>query len=214
MAPQQGDGKRKEEFVKWKESPQSMDRGQSHAGGAFSSVARKKKHALRQQTGVKEQMESQRVSDTEEVPRNHDGGNNERDSAPEGGAVLQRPPQVPKYVSPSKFVPPRASGLSPCIAPLPSASNSRQHNARQASSSPLGRPLRRMPQEPEYSADDETCEDPHNSAPTTKTMSPEGNCVSLYCFFYVNMYCQCCPQWSVEHDNDLHTMCFNLVIHV
>lgn len=80
---------------------------------------------------------------------------------------MQRPPQVPKHVSTSRFVPPQSSGQSPCITPRSYAGNSPQNRTRQASSSPLGRPLKRLLQQPEYTVDDENCEDLENTEDAT-----------------------------------------------
>ena len=147
MAPQQASGKRKEDFVKWKDSHATIEGGQSNVGD---------------------------WSDSEEPPQNQVVTEIDKDGELDVSVGRQRLPPVPKQVPSSRFVPPRTSTQSPSTVPRSTSSNSPHNNTRQAGSSPLGRPLQRLAQQPEYTVDDDTCEVQENSGGATYRSPPQG----------------------------------------
>lgn len=157
MAPQQASGKRKEDFVKWKDSHATIEGGQSNVGGTSSSVARRLTPTSRPQSTVTEHIQQQDWSDSEEPPQNQVVTEIDRDGELDVSVGMQRPPPVPKQIPSRRFVPPRTSTRSPSTIPRSTSGNSPHNNTRQASSSPLGRPLQRLAQSPEYTVDNDTC---------------------------------------------------------
>lgn len=174
MAPQQGSGKRKEDFVKWKDNHGTREPGQSHGGGASTSVARRTISTCRPQSTVTDHIQEQEWSDSEEPPQNEVLTHIVRDEEPEVGADMQHHPQIPKPGSSSRFVLHRPSAQSPSVAPRLTAGNSPQNRTRQASSSPLGRPLGRLPEQPHYFVEDDASELPDNVGGGTYKSPPEG----------------------------------------
>ena len=109
MAPPTASGKQRENFVRWKETPKSMERDQANVGGTSPLVAKRKVHASRPRPIVMEDADLQRKSEFTQVPQNQRASDCERETDPEVGALLKRPPQIPKYTSPYKFVPLRGT---------------------------------------------------------------------------------------------------------
>jgi hypothetical protein len=166
MAPPTVSGKHREEFVKWKEAIQSMDCTRTHAAGSSPSFARVKKHVSRPLTSVMSETDLQIMSESTQVPQNRRDRDSERETELEVGAWLKRPPQIPKYAAPYKFVPPRATGpsTSAVSAVLPP----------QAMASPQGRPSKRVQQLREDFVHDAPCTEHHNSSPHTSAKYREG----------------------------------------
>lgn len=176
MAPQQASGKRKENFVKWKDSDATKEGDQSNVGGTSSSAARRLTPTLRPQSTVTEHIQQQDWSDSEELPQNQVVTEIDRDGELDVSAGMQWPPPVPKQVPSNRFVPLRTStqSSSPSTVPRSISGNSPHNNTRQASSSPLGRPLQRLAQQPKYMVDDDTCVVQENSSGATYRSPPQG----------------------------------------
>lgn len=179
MAPPIASGRQKESFVKWIESTKSTDRAQGHVGEGSTLTARKKKPASQTTVNVMEETELERFSDRTEVPHNLPDSDNERDFEPEVGALLKRPPQVPKLVSTNTFLPPRAIVTPTCIPPLPTAPISLQENARRGSSSPQARPLKRVQHHVVEEVDDAPSNDLQNTEDDTLVIDSGGKFMEI-----------------------------------
>ena len=135
MAPPTASGKQREDFVRWKEAPKSVERDQANVGGTSPLVAKRKVHASRPRPIVMEDADLQWVSESTQVPQNQRASACERETEPEVVALLKRPPQIPKNTSPYKFVPRRDTSKSPSVVSVVPP---------QAISSPQGRPSKRV----------------------------------------------------------------------
>ena len=170
MAPPTASGKQREDFVRWKEAPKSMERDQANVGGTSPLVAKRKVHASRPRPIVMEDADLQRMSESTQVPQNQRASDCEHETEPEVGALLKQPPQILKYTSPYKFVPPRATGPSPSVVSVVPP---------QAISSPQGRPSKRVQQQREENVHDVPCIELHNIGPHTSAKYHEGKCKSF-----------------------------------
>lgn len=179
MAPPKPSGRRKENFVQWKDSPQLVERVEIVTGGASASDARKKKRASRPTTVVTEQVQCERKTNTNHGTQSHGDSDTERDMEVEVGATLSRPAEIRKFVSPNRFVAPRVSGPSTSVLTPPNASGTPQHYAGQTSSSPERRPLRRVQEQEQHIADHEPFGDPTNIAGDTCRVGLKVKCMSL-----------------------------------
>ena len=169
MAPPIASGKQRENFVRWKEAPKSMERDQANVGGTSPLVAKRKVHASRPRSIVMEDADLQRRSESTQVPQNRRASDCERETDPKVGALLKWPPQIPKYTSPYKFVPPRATGPSPSVVSVVPP---------QAILSPQGRPSKKVQQQREEIVHDAPCSELHNIGPHTSAKYHEGKCKS------------------------------------
>lgn len=159
MAPQQAAGKRKEDFVKWKDSHATREGGQSNVGDASSSAARRPTTTSRPQSTVNGHIQQQYSSGSEELPQTQAVAETDRDGELDIRARMQRPPPVPKQVPSSRFVPPRTTTQSHPTVPRSTSLNSPHINTRQ---------------QPQYTVDDDTCEVEENSEGDTYRSPPQG----------------------------------------
>lgn len=184
MAPPKPSGRRKEDFVQWKDSSKPVEREGPLAGAASPSSARKKKQASRPRAEVTEDIETEGHGGPHLGTENTEVSDSQRNTEAGGVASVPQRPLNPKYVSPNRFVPPRCSGLTTSLVTPPRAFNSTDDYARERSSSPQGRPLTRELQEQEEASADEVSGDPYDNAQETWTTAAEGKCIPCLRFVF------------------------------